>query len=168
MITRAEAIRSGASRYFTGVPCKRGHVAERYVASKTCRICADANAQKTKDKNPDKYLALVKVWQKANPDRVAKYQLLKNRKNPARRNKWTADYRAAKDQRAPEWLTDAQMFEMECVYAYCSAMRHVGLDYHVDHIVPLRGDAVSGLHVPWNLQVLPGRENMSKGNSFHG
>jgi len=78
------------------------------------------------------------------------------------------NYRTAKADRMPNWLNSGELFEMECVYNYCSALRKVGFDYHVDHAVPLRGSSVSGLHVPWNLQVLPGRENMSKGNTFNG
>jgi hypothetical protein len=167
-IARATAKAKGLSRYFTGVACKHGHVAERYTGNKTCCECANATANKTKAKERAKYSASSSEWGKQNPEKMAQYQRKQNAKNPGRRNLWTANYRSAKSTRMPKWLNDGQIFELESVYTYCSALRKVGLDYHVDHIVPLRGDFVSGLHVPWNLQVLPGRENMSKGNTFNG
>ena len=167
MISRAEAQAQGLPRYFTGTACKHGHVAERYVASKTCCVCANGVANATKSKNRPKYSASSSAWAKAHPEKLAHYQRTQNAKRPGNRNLWTMNYRSAKDERMPSWLNDGERFELECVYVYCSALRRVGLDYHVDHAVPLRGVSVSGLHVPWNLQVIPGRENMSKGNVFH-
>ena len=168
LITRQEAIAKGLPRYFTGNNCSKGHAAERYTSNKTCCDCGNVASGKAKLSKPDKYYALNKIWRQSNPKKSAAYSRKYVTKNKGERNLWTANYRSAKDARQPSWLNAGQLFEMESIYNYCAALRSAGLDYHVDHIVPLRGDNVSGLHVPWNLQVITGSENMSKGNRFNG
>lgn len=165
-ITRKNAQFAGLPRYFTGKPCKNGHIAERYTGNKTCCECANATANQSKSKNRDKYRVMFNEWQRNNPDKTRAYTRRYLEKNQGKRNLWTSNYRQAKEDRMPNWLTNADLLEMESIYEYCSSLRKCGLDYHVDHIVPLRGTIVSGLHVPWNLQVIPGVENMSKGNRY--
>ena len=75
--------------------------------------------------------------------------------------------RAAKIKRTPSWLSQEHQKAIRLEYelaAWCTAV--TGIIYHVDHIVPLRGKTVSGLHVPWNLQVIPAKDNLAKGNRF--
>jgi hypothetical protein len=168
IITRQEAKAQELTRYFTGKSCVHGHVAERLTVNKTCITCAAISSAKAKAKNPQKYYAHAKAWGNRNLDKVMASQNRRNRENPARRNLWTSNYRQAKDDRMPAWLNSGQLAEMEGVYTYCSVLRNAGLDYHVDHVVPLRGKIVSGLHVPWNLQVISGADNVRKGNRFDG
>ena len=68
-----------------------------------------------------------------------------------------AKYRASKIQRTPVW---ADHLVISMIYEDCPE------GYQVDHIIPLQGKNVSGLHVPWNLQYLTPEENLSKGNRF--
>jgi hypothetical protein len=69
----------------------------------------------------------------------------------------------------PRWLDDQQWSEIEKIYSECSRRTEAtGVKHEVDHIVPLRGDGVSGLHVPWNLQILTAEENRAKGAKHEG
>ena len=70
-------------------------------------------------------------------------------------------------QATPKWLTPEQRKQIVDIYEHMRDCRAVtGEDYHVDHIVPLRGENICGLHVPWNLQVLPAYVNISKSNTL--
>lgn len=56
---------------------------------------------------------------------------------------------------------------IKAIYLECARITNeTGIPHQVDHIVPLKGKIVSGLHVPWNLQIIPARENRKKSNNF--
>lgn len=67
----------------------------------------------------------------------------------------------------PPWLTPDQARAIRQFYVDAAALSKGRGIWHVDHIVPLRGDKVCGLHVPWNLQVLRAVDNRRKRNVFH-
>jgi 5-methylcytosine-specific restriction endonuclease McrA len=68
----------------------------------------------------------------------------------------------------PAWLTEEQKQQIKDTYWLAQDLKATtGEEYHVDHIVPLKGENVSGLHVPWNLQVLPADLNLRKSNNVN-
>ena len=72
-----------------------------------------------------------------------------------------------KNQRTPKWLTDDQKNQIIEIYHQASLLtKQNDVQYHVDHIVPLCGKNVSGLHVPWNLQIITAKENLRKYNKL--
>ena len=74
-------------------------------------------------------------------------------------------YRFRKKSGTPGWLTEDQLHQIEAFYCHARDCEIVsGEKYHVDHIIPIKGENICGLHVPWNLQVLPADVNISKSN----
>ncbi len=67
----------------------------------------------------------------------------------------------------PAWLTENDNIKILKFYEQAKLLEEqTGIKHHVDHIVPLQGKNVSGLHVPDNLQVLTAEDNKSKFNKF--
>jgi len=67
----------------------------------------------------------------------------------------------------PKWLTKEQKKRIIDIYEDMRRCRGTtGEEYHVDHIIPIRGKNVCGLHVPWNLRVIKASDNLSKGNEI--
>ena len=110
-------------------------------------------SKKYREENKEVCAQRVKDWESRNLDRCR-----------SRHNR----RRAAKLNAIPTWLTEEQKLQIDLTYTHARDCEVVsGEKYHVDHIVPLQGKNVCGLHVPWNLQVLPADLNMSKGNKFN-
>jgi len=118
------------------------------------------------ERYPEKSVKRTQEWKKRHPERAVESSRKTRRKNAARVLANKAKYRAVKLQATPAWLNKGHWFEIGCVYLYRDALKRVGLDYHVDHVVPLQGKTVSGLHVPENLQVLPADRNRLKNNQY--
>ena len=108
--------------------------------------------------NRDKRLASIAAWKLSNPDKVKNTQKRFRDSNASVILAKTVRYQAAKRHRVPAWA------DLEKIKAIYQEAARTGMT--VDHIVPLRGRLVSGLHVENNLQLLPGSVNYSKGNKF--
>lgn len=118
-----------------------------------CKIC-NKNARKEYYKNnKSKVLSQVKSWKQLNKSKVRAIR---------------ATYKCIKRNASPSWLTNEQKSQIESIYWLARLQQELTDEqYHVDHIVPLKGKTVCGLHVPWNLQVMSAKENMTKGNKLN-
>lgn len=184
IITQLDSKLQGKTRFFTGIPCKNNHIAERLVSKGECCTCKMIREKASKGKlayNKNRYetkkahiLALAKAkyditgpnvtyqasWRQDNADRIRQYR--KDNAglfafHAANRRSWT---RAA----TPPWA------DMEAIKAfYVEAARltiETGIKHEVDHIIPLRHKLVCGLHCPANLRVITSAENRIKNNKF--
>jgi 5-methylcytosine-specific restriction endonuclease McrA len=161
---RKEALDAKQDRFYTGQPCSKGHICERYSISGQCIECAAlfraAHSVKHKiyrekhyAENAATYKEKAKTWKKEN-----RGQVLHLRKYERMRLL----------QRVPKWLSKAHKQSINEIYSTARLVSEMtGELFHVDHIVPLRGKNVSGLHVPWNLQVLRAHDNLIKHNIFN-
>jgi hypothetical protein len=152
IISRIDALALGRTGYFTGKPCSKGHVSERLVHNSTCRACGVEATRRWISKNSERFKEKAKLWVQKNQHKI--------NANQQRR-------RARKLRATPSWLTVSDCRKIEATYLYSKVRTNItGVPHHVDHIVPLRGESVCGLHVPWNLQVIPASENLQKSNKL--
>lgn len=110
-------------------------------------------------------------WSKyrdANRERLRERDRKRAKDQPAYFTHKTQKRHTAKLLRTPAWLTNQHWKEIETTYQlsqWCSEV--TGVRYNVDHIIPLQGKTVCGLHVPWNLRVIPAADNFKKGNRIY-
>jgi len=185
--TRKEAKATSATHYYTGEPCKHGHIALRKTKG-ACVECLKIEWQRGNESRAGYFKEYNKRddikdrksdWYQANRDAV----IDRAKTRPAEklreyRNAWKennilqvrADTKARRRKHreaTPPWLTRKQKTEIRQLYQIAITMtKTTGEQYVVDHIVPLRSPDVCGLHVPWNLRVITQEENLKKSNKL--
>jgi len=116
-------------------------------------------------RNHDRVYETNKTWRKANLARVRELERRRSKANPHKIRAKAKRRHAIKLKAMPSWLTAEHKQQIADIYEQAVLCEQLtGVKHHVDHEIPLRGKNVRGLHVPWNLQVLEARENLSKGN----
>ena len=183
--TRKEAKAIGAKYYFTGEPCKHGHIALRKTKG-SCVECLKIEWQQSNQNRAGYYSEYNKrtevkekkhEWYQANKEQVIQraatrpVEVLRQYRNAWKVNnklQVLADNKVRRRkhrQATPPWLTRKQKSEIRHLYEIAITMtKTTGEQYVVDHIVPLRSEVVCGLHVPWNLRVITQEENLKKSN----
>ena len=152
IVSRQQAIEQKLTRYFTGKPCKHGHIAEKLLSNRTCVECKRLDKIKWGSQPHVKAASIARAnaHNKANPE----MHLARTRKR-----------QAALLQRVPKWDPDVHLIVAK--YQLAAMLTQAsGIPHHVDHIIPLQGKNVSGLHTFSNLRVIPGEENVKKSNKY--
>ena len=185
--TRKEAKEQGVTHYYTGKPCKNGHIALRKTKG-TCVACGKLEWQKSNASRVEYFSAYNKKenvkeakheWYQNNKDKVIaraqtrpaevlrEYRNAWKLNNPVQVKASTTARKRRHRQATPKWLNFKQKSEIRQIYQIAITMTETtGEQYVVDHIVPLRGQDVCGLHVPWNLRVITQEENLKKSNKL--
>ena len=184
IVTHYSAKSQGLTRYFTGEPCRKGHVAQRMVSNRYCceckRLRENSNQSRVSyrkrryDDNRERLLAdakeryaitgpnveYTKEWREANAESIRKYR---------KDNAGLYAYHAAKRRKLVKLATPAwvDMEEIRAIYLEAARISlETGIPHEVDHIIPIKHKLVCGLHVPENLRIIPATENRSKNNKF--
>lgn len=183
ILTREEAVHSNQKFYFTGKPCKHNHLSKRYVIGKRCYECfriyqleslarikvitaiyRENNKEKrrlSKKQHRLSHIEIYKAKDKAaylkNKEVIKERQRRYRQNNPHILRAINAKRRAAKKQALMKW---SNLEEIKQVYLACPK------DMVVDHIIPLQGVNICGLHVTNNLQYLSKEENSQKRNKY--
>ena len=185
--TRAEAKAQGAAYYFTGEPCKHGHIAPRKTKG-ACVECLKLEWQRNSETRAEYFKAYnrsdagrgakERYYEANKADVVARAKATPNELKNAYRKAWKdnnvlairADTKARRRKHrsaTPVWLTRKERSAIRALYqAAILSTQLSGERYVIDHIYPLRSDVVCGLHVPWNLRVITQEQNLIKSNKL--
>ena len=188
IISRKQAQHEGLKYYFSGKPCNEGHISLRRVSNYTCLECEKINEQKYQpirrklnqkyrethkekvkqaqslwiEKNRDALRAQQKEYRQQNPEKIRENSRRYYQNNPSKHRARNAKRRALKLNATPQWC---ELEKIKCLYEEArNKTTETGILHVVDHIVPLQGKNVCGLHCFDNLQIITCQENRLKWN----
>lgn len=185
MISRATAKANGLRFYFTGQDCPRGMAWERRTGNSCCicpacreLIASKAQAKYVEDpgifrdrylryfsRHKDKINARTRQKRRENPEREKAAARAAYERNPERYYENVRRRQADKNRRTPVWYGEFDEFVVkECVRLVKARREATGVKWHIDHMLPMKCDSVTGLHCGLNLQVIPGYLNNAKWN----
>jgi hypothetical protein len=157
--THTEAIRRGEKYYFTGKPCKHGHISPRFVSGRKCKECAYIRNRKRtieedywQDYGDDDYKKRKREYAKKH------YLTYAHKKAFAKRRRLVKLARVATregSEKIRRMTLESQIRTLD-----------TGIKYEVDHIIPIVHEKVCGLHVPANVQILTKKQNRAKASRF--
>lgn len=143
--------------------------AQRWRENNPDMIAAYRAAYKQREDVAARARASRKAWRDRNPDYERQRKTAYKAANKDKVRSYRAHYRAALLRATPPWLTKEHRREIAGVYKEALRLSaQTGVKYHVDHIVPLKGGTVCGLHVPWNLRAITADENQRRPRVWRG
>lgn len=182
-VTQEEAKTLGLNHFFVGETCVNGHTDVRRFNNKPsgeCMECSRLRGVRSRANNPwesyseerkQRVLAQGRKDSKTESYRKRKkaYNRIWAKRNSGKLNAWTTARKKHIKRATPKGLTDFNKKQIQLIYVVRDLLtKRTGVEYHVDHVVPLRGDTVCGLHTPNNLRIITAEENMKKRNHFNG
>ncbi len=186
-IERRNAKQNGDKYYFTGRECLAGHIAKRYVSTGKCSECCrvydrvNYNLEKRREanrryfaKDPKRKLRHL-MWQREYREKHPEKIIAKRERDRAycQVNKTVRVGQRDPNTRRRKLVKFASVSwanreAMAAIYAEARRLtKETGIKHAVDHVIPLRGRNVCGLHVETNMRVITQRENIRKGNRWY-
>ena len=142
-----------------------------YGVRGSCKICDNSKKKQYRTLLGEKLLERKKAEYQRNKQARLKQKKIYRQENRGKINALVAARKKVIRQRTPKWITDDGKWIIKEAYELAALRTKIfGFSWHVDHVIPLQGKNVSGLHVPENLMVIPGIENIKKKNKVinHG
>ena len=130
-----------------------------------CAVCNKTKKAVYREKNKERLAELKKANYRKHIGKNLAQKREYRQANKDKVNALAKAYKVNKMRRLPKWIGKEEMWLIKEAYALAKLRTHIhGFSWHVDHVVPLQGELVSGLHIPENLQVIPWMENIKKKN----